>query len=768
MRKLTLLVAVFFMLFAGPALVLSQSQSAEANEWLAEAQQQYADGHVEEAKEAFEKALKKDKDLIPAYIGLGRLAIDVEKWDDASDNFGKVLDRDPDNLDANYYRGIAYREIGKTRPKFANNIPLMNKLLEYQKSEKNFEHVLSQDSLFSDVLYQYALLQRYRDKYHQAIWLAQRQLELKPDLLAAQIGMLRIYRHYIVSQSEDNAIEWLQRQPWQQAAFFVGEKLRRSHQFVAADSVYLAMLNEPLKMPIQPILLALAKSAFSQDKPRVGENYYWNAVEHIQNDIDAEFVFEEAKYIFSDEDLSNFRSLTNIDDKKAFFRIFWASRDPLPASQTNVRLAEHYRRFVFAEDNYEYTGFKSWANNADKLQYLEFPQAYDLNEEFNDKGLVYLRHGPPDDKVVTVNPNVPSNESWKYWQSGRNQEMTFHFLYDENASGNLWTLTPILREPEMVRDRATWDLAYQKMMSYTSPADQFRFEDEIIYSSKKSVETGFETDRHTWKDKVVPLDVPISLATFRGPQGKTRFEIYYGIPLDEIAKALPDSEMVAVVEKGLAVHDPNWKLLGKLTQKVNIPIHQQNQGDMRTYIDLFQTDLDPKQYRVGFHLKPQGTSLLSGFSDYQIKIPDYSKNELAISDIELAANIEPATKLGLFTKNDLLVVPNPSKSYSRKNPVFIYFEIYNLKLDANGETAFSVEYIVSRLDDKDKSFDRRKSDRSSVSLNTDRQGNSSFSPEFLSIDVNKLKKGQVLLSVRITDKKSKQAAIRDSQFVLYE
>ena len=157
MRKLTLLVAVFFMLFAGPALVLSQSQSAEANEWLAEAQQQYADGHVEEAKEAFEKALKKDKDLIPAYIGLGRLAIDVEKWDDASDNFGKVLDRDPDNLDANYYRGIAYREIGKTRPKFANNIPLMNKLLEYQKSEKNFEHVLSQDSLFSDVLYQYAL-----------------------------------------------------------------------------------------------------------------------------------------------------------------------------------------------------------------------------------------------------------------------------------------------------------------------------------------------------------------------------------------------------------------------------------------------------------------------------------------------------------------------------------------------------------------------------------------------------------------------------------
>lgn len=110
-------------------------------------------------------------------------------------------------------------EIGKTRPKFANNIPLMNKLLEYQKSEKNFEHVLSQDSLFSDVLYQYALLQRYRDKYHQAIWLAQRQLELKPDLLAAQIGMLRIYRHYIVSQSEDNAIEWLQRQPWQQAAF---------------------------------------------------------------------------------------------------------------------------------------------------------------------------------------------------------------------------------------------------------------------------------------------------------------------------------------------------------------------------------------------------------------------------------------------------------------------------------------------------------------------------------------------------------------------
>ena len=251
MKRYFFLCTVLFF-FSFPAILQSQSQSTEANRFLSEGQSFYAAGDYEAAQKAFKRALKKDKNLLAAYSGLGKIAVDLEKWDDASDQFGKILDRDPQNLEANYYRGIAYREIGKTRPKFANSIPLMNKLLEYQKAEKNFERVLAHDSLFLDVLYQYGRLQRYRDKYEESIWLAQRQVALKPELVSAQVGLLKIYRHYMISESEDDALDWLNQQPWQQATYFAGEKLRRAKNFRAADSVYLALLNQPLSLPIQP------------------------------------------------------------------------------------------------------------------------------------------------------------------------------------------------------------------------------------------------------------------------------------------------------------------------------------------------------------------------------------------------------------------------------------------------------------------------------------------------------------------------------------
>ena len=54
-----------------------------------------------------------------------------------------------------------------------------------------------------------------------------------------------------------------------------------------------------------------------------------------------------------------------------------------------------------------------------------------------------------------------------------------------------------------------------------------------------------------------------------------------------------------------------------------------------------------------------------------------------------------------------------------------------------------------------------------MSLKTDRRGNSEFSPEFLAIDVKKVKKGEVLLSIRITDKISGQSKVKESQFVLF-
>jgi len=104
------------------------------------------------------------------------------------------------------------------------------------------------------------------------------------------------------------------------------------------------------------------------------------------------------------------------------------------------------------------------------LKELDFPQAYFLNDEFNDKGVIYLRFGPPNERLIKLNDEgfgslPPSNESWMYWQTGQTAQLVFHFVYDDNMSGNLWRLTPMLYHPAIWQDRSVWDPSYFRLLN---------------------------------------------------------------------------------------------------------------------------------------------------------------------------------------------------------------------------------------------------------------------------------------------------------------
>ena len=140
-------------------------------------------------------------------------------------------------------------------------------------------------------------------------------------------------------------------------------------------------------MSRQLIYLSLTRIYYAQNLQQLAESYYWKAVDEIQNDVDASLVFEDVKYILTDQELDTYQSLNSITEKINFFKTLWISRDPTPAASINYRLAEHYRRLMYAEKNYEFDGFRTWFNNPDKYGYLNFTRTYNLNQEFNDMGL---------------------------------------------------------------------------------------------------------------------------------------------------------------------------------------------------------------------------------------------------------------------------------------------------------------------------------------------------------------------------------------------
>jgi len=83
----------------------------------------------------------------------------------------------------------------------------------------------------------------------------------------------------------------------------------------------------------------------------------------------------------------------------------------------------------------------------------------------------------------------------------------------------------------------------------------------------------------------------------------------------------------------------------------------------------------------------------AGVRAFQISVEPYSRQQLAMSDLQLAARLERDTTQSIFHKNRYLVLPNPSALYGLELPMlYFYTEIYNLSFPS--DSSYSTHYRI--------------------------------------------------------------------------
>ena len=245
-----------------------------------------AGGNKGEAEDAYRQALEEDENLLAAYAGLARVAFAEEDWERASGWAGEILRRDPESREGHYLRGIAERERAKFRTLLQRQ--------HWKRAERDLEAVLARDSLYRDVLYQFARLRRYGEAYEEAIRLGEAQVRLKPELAEAQRGLFRFYDYYVRHTPTSEALAWLEEQRSPHARYATGEALRRDGRLADADAAFAALVNEETDVPPQPVLLARARIAYAQDEPEKAQAFVEEAIERIGGGLGAALVFEDA------------------------------------------------------------------------------------------------------------------------------------------------------------------------------------------------------------------------------------------------------------------------------------------------------------------------------------------------------------------------------------------------------------------------------------------------------------------------------------------
>ncbi|NNG17603.1 MAG: GWxTD domain-containing protein, partial [Gemmatimonadales bacterium] len=126
--------------------------------------------------------------------------------------------------------------------------------------------------------------------------------------------------------------------------------------------------------------------------------------------------------IAADEDADRF-DRTWGSQRAEFLKQFWTSRDRANLRRDGERLREHYRRFYYARQNF---ALVSTNRHYDIVERYRSESA-----DFDDRGIIYLRHGEPTDRASYTGRNVEPNESWRYERA--DGDLIFHFIAREDV-----------------------------------------------------------------------------------------------------------------------------------------------------------------------------------------------------------------------------------------------------------------------------------------------------------------------------------------------
>jgi GWxTD domain-containing protein len=117
-------------------------------------------------------------------------------------------------------------------------------------------------------------------------------------------------------------------------------------------------------------------------------------------------------------------------ERAAYLRRFWADRDWIEMRAPGERLREHYRRLLYARRHFALTVSRRYYGAADAYR--------SGGMEIDDRGLIYVRHGEPTERLRPFVFGLMPNESWRFDRAEGDLLLHFSSGWDSNGGGDLY------------------------------------------------------------------------------------------------------------------------------------------------------------------------------------------------------------------------------------------------------------------------------------------------------------------------------------------
>jgi len=425
----------------------------------------------------------------------------------------------------------------------------------------------------------------------------------------------------------------------------------------------------------------------------------------LRMDSELKAVFTDLSFVLNKEE-----TRTYAQDPGDYTQTFWATRDARLLTPENERHNEHFARLVYADLFFGHpkSGVKGW---------------------HTERGNIFLRYGKP--------RNFPRS-------MGR--------------YGGFLIETFFSRMPVTTSRMVTWDygdFALQFEDVYRNAEYIYFDESEILArTTRRDV-----PERYEHQEPGRRVAFPYLASAFKGPAGQADLYIPYGIPVESYDPAGPPLDLT--LRTGAFLIHPTGEITSHRRTEFGLSTSQITpflENDL--WIGLHALTTAPGPYDLSVEFETEDREAL-GYQRDPLFVPDFSADSLMLSDVLLAYGVEErdaAAEPGHVVRGGLSIRPAPWGVFATEQPIYFYFEVYNLARNtADGTTAYEVEAALTPWDDAEGLkkllrgiFGQKKKEGVSLSFAT--TGTAQDDGQYLILDVQDQPPGRYVLALRVRDR----------------
>lgn len=461
--------------------------------------------------------------------------------------------------------------------------------------------------------------------------------------------------------------------------------------------------------------------------------------------------FEDLSILLSDEQADAYR-----EDPAAFAARFWAAADPRYLTPYNERRLEHYARLTYADLLYaaENVGKRGWETQ---------------------RGRIIIRYGAPEADVVIVGnfEEILHNFGFRAERARR-----FGERLDMAAQANVFNIW----------DYGDFRLVFEdpfrngEYRLYSPPADLLAdlsagMVEQMDYEMAARQRFRREPERYAYESAARRVDLPYLVAAFKGEDGQSDLYVPYGVPLSPEADLSGENVDLTLRTGAFLIDEGSDVLLERRRTLYGLRTEQvASFREARLWIDAQAMAARPGRHTVSVEFETPGGAT-EGVQRRTLEVPDFGGERLAVSDLLLAYLVEEdfdggekGVEGGRIRRGNFLIEPAPWTVFAREQPVYLYFEAYNLGQDEAGQNHYAVEVALRPKDTRSgvRRFLGRLfgGEERGVSAEFEAGGTGPDDGQYTILDASGQEPGLYTLTVRVRDHVSGRAAERTTDLML--